>query len=112
MLVSAASRDARVLFKIALQNPRPKAPPIVRKKLRAPVTTARSFFGDVAWAATSATIRQSSKGDVLVWKVKPIPKPSRMRYPIILPRDISGENVVCNPNPRVHNANPPIMQGL
>jgi len=33
---------------------RPKAPPMVRKKLRAPVTTARSLFGDVACAATSA----------------------------------------------------------
>lgn len=48
ILGSAANRDERVLFKIALQNARPKAPPIVRKKLRAPVTTARSFFSEVA----------------------------------------------------------------
>jgi len=52
------------------------------------------------------------KRDVLVWKVKPMPKPSRIRYPTILPREISGEKVVCNPNPKVHNANPPMMQGL
>jgi len=48
ILGSAANRDERVLFKIALQMARPKAPPMVRKKLRAPVTTARSFFSEVA----------------------------------------------------------------
>jgi hypothetical protein len=37
---------------------RPKAPPIVLKKFRAPVTTARSFLCDVACAATKATNKQ------------------------------------------------------
>jgi len=35
---------------------RPNAPPIVRKKFLAPVTTARSLAGEVACAATKATI--------------------------------------------------------
>jgi hypothetical protein len=80
---------------------RPKAPPIVRKKLRAPVTTARSFFADVAWAATR-----------VVWNVSPIPTPSMMRYPMINEVEISGEKVVCKPNPTVQITNPAQMAGL
>jgi hypothetical protein len=65
-LASSANRAASTLFKIAPQTTsdhssgdmlaRPNAPPKVLMKLRAPVTTARSFLGEVAWAATSAII--------------------------------------------------------
>jgi hypothetical protein len=110
---SPASFSARTLFKMAPQTnrqirrsegfilARPKAPPIVRKKLRAPVTTARSFFGDVACAATR-----------VVWNVNPIPTPSMMRYPMIMEVEMSGWKVVCKPNPTVQIKNPAQMAGL
>jgi len=67
--VSAASFRARTLFRWAakpnvrdsfknavLSTRDPNAPLMVRQQLQAPVTTARSFSGDVAWAATRGII--------------------------------------------------------
>jgi hypothetical protein len=84
-VVSAASRDSRTLFIIAPHTTistvdygailaRPNAPPIVLKKFLAPVTTARSFFGDVACAATSAIVR-STRSEVTRLEGKPYSKP-------------------------------------
>jgi hypothetical protein len=33
-------------------------------------------------------------GRLLVWKVKPMPNPSTIRYPTIFPKEISGPKVV------------------